>query len=142
YNSSNTPFPFYSESEDTGFVAACEELLSKPLVVQQWAEENGESDPIVPVKGNLKAFCSYHINEKTVVGLWKWMKCAYSQDEGHTWSEVYETPTVKHAGAKIWGQQASDGRFALVYNPTTGNKHRWPLAVVTGDNGVEFDNML
>lgn len=142
YGPPNTPYPFYEQSDDAGFVAACEELLSKPLVVQQWAEENGEKDPLIRVKGSVKAFCSYHIDENTVVGLWKWMKCAYSKDEGRTWSEVYETPTVVHAGAKIWGQKTSDGRFSLLYNPTTANKHRWPLAIVTGEDGIHFDDML
>jgi len=46
------------------------------------------------------------------------------------------------AGAKVWGQRTSDGRYALVYNPSTHGHHRWPLAVVTSDDGYEFDQML
>jgi hypothetical protein len=45
-------------------------------------------------------------------------------------------------GAKIWGQRTADGRYALVYNPTVHSEHRYPLAIVTGDDGIIFDNML
>jgi hypothetical protein len=45
-------------------------------------------------------------------------------------------------GAKIWGQRTDDGRYALVYNPTTHGEHRYPLAIVTGDDGITFDDML
>jgi hypothetical protein len=55
---------------------------------------------------------------------------------------VVREPTLVMAGAKIWGQRTSDGRYALVYNPSTHGWHRWPLAVVTGDDGYRFDEML
>ena len=45
-------------------------------------------------------------------------------------------------GAKISGRRTSDGRYALIYNPNVDDDHRWPLAIVTGDDGVLFDNML
>jgi hypothetical protein len=45
-------------------------------------------------------------------------------------------------GAKISGRQTSDGRYALIYNPNIDDDHRWPLAIVTSDDGVIFDNML
>lgn len=43
---------------------------------------------------------------------------------------------------KVWGQRTSDGKYALVYNPSTDSMHRWPLAVVTGDDGHTFSDML
>ena len=46
------------------------------------------------------------------------------------------------AKAKVWGQCTPDGRYALVYNPTLDNRHRWPLALATGEDGTAFDQLL
>ncbi|MCP4639889.1 MAG: hypothetical protein GY851_05625 [bacterium] len=35
-----------------------------------------------------------------------------------------------------------DGRYALVYNPTVHSEHRYPLVMVSGDDGIIFDDML
>lgn len=148
WNESNTHYPLYTRSEDKAFVAACDALLSDSLLTQQWAEEQGDEDERITVKSkeggayDNKAFCWYRLDNGAVIGLWKWRKAAVSHDDGRTWSEVAETPTIKHAGAKIWGQRTSDGKYALVYNPHTNNKHRWPLAAVTGSDGLVFDTML
>jgi len=147
WNESNTHYPLYSRSHDKEFVEACEALLADPLVTQQWGEEQGDADELITVKSKdggafyNKAFCWYRLTGDTVIGLWKWMKAAVSHDNGRTWSEVAETPSVKHAGAKIWGQKTSDGRYALVYNPHTNNTCRWPLAIATGEDGLSFDRM-
>ncbi|MBN2312274.1 MAG: hypothetical protein JXR94_25065, partial [Candidatus Hydrogenedentes bacterium] len=41
-----------------------------------------------------------------------------------------------------WGQRTPDGRYAIVYNPTVHSEHRYPLAIVTGDDGIVFDDLL
>ncbi len=148
WNESNTNYPHYTKSDDPALIEACEALLSNRLVTQQWAEEQGDEDALVTVKSKdggafyNKAFCWYKLKDGSVIGLWKWMKAAVSRDGGSTWSEVADTPTIKHSGAKIWGQKTADGNYALVYNPHTNNKHRWPLAVITGSDGLEFDRMM
>ena len=148
WNESNTHYPFYTKSQDKDFIIACDLLLSNPLVTQQWAEEQGDEDDLITVKskGNSayynKAFCWYKLKDGSIIGLWKWMKCAVSHDNGRTWSEVTEIPTIKHSGAKIWGQKTPDDRYALIYNPHTNNVCRWPLAIITSDDGILFDNML
>lgn len=148
WNESNTNYPLYTCSEDPAFVEACNMLLANPLVTQQWAEEQGDADEYITVKSKdggafyNKAFCWYKLDDGSVVGLWKWMKSAISHDEGKTWSDVALVPTIKHAGSKIWGQRTPDGSYALVYNPHTNNLCRWPLAVVTSNDGLTFDNML
>ena len=48
-------------------------------------------------------------------------------------------PSLVTGKAKVWAQQTADGRFALVYNPSA--KTRYPLAVVTGDDGARFADM-
>ena len=46
------------------------------------------------------------------------------------------------SGAKVWGQKTADGRFAMVYNPVNDSLRRYPLAIVTGDDGIHFDDLL
>src|SRR5690606_35778141 len=40
----NTSYPFYKESEDIGFIRACEELLNDKLKTIQWWEEDRSTD--------------------------------------------------------------------------------------------------
>ncbi|HWT73315.1 MAG TPA: hypothetical protein VN258_01130 [Mobilitalea sp.] len=137
----------YTRSEDAGFIAACDELLSNRLYVQQWAEENGDMDEIIQIKHPTKdskheAFCWYHVNEDTVIGLWKHSKVSRSDDNGLRWMPVTKSPSLVMSGQKIWGCKTSDGRFALVYDPTLETQHRYPLCVTTSEDGLAFDNML
>ncbi|HEX2100383.1 MAG TPA: hypothetical protein VHF69_06960, partial [Candidatus Synoicihabitans sp.] len=41
---------------------------------------------------------------------------------------------------KYWVQRTSDGRYALVFNPTSRLRH--PLAVLTSDDAEHFDHLL
>lgn len=138
-------YPMYQESKNQDFVEACEELLASPLVVQQWAEENGDSDSLIQIKhpkgGTYQAFCSYHIDENEVVGLWKHSFVARSHDGGKSWGEIQKSPSLVMSGQKIWGQKTSDGRFALAYTPTLETEHRYPLCVVTSRDGIHFSKM-
>ncbi len=138
FGPSNTSFPFYKDSKDKAFVAAVDELLANRLVTQQWEEEADEDDPIVSLHGAGKAFCYYHLDDGRVVGLWKTTRTAISSDEGKTWSKVERAPGVVNGTAKTWGQRTSDGKFALVYNPS---HQRWPLAISTSDDGLDFKNL-
>jgi hypothetical protein len=47
---------------------------------------------------------------------------------------------IYYGGAKIWGQQLSDGKYALVYNPVLNTTWRHPLSITTGSDGLEFDS--
>ena len=141
WNESNTHYPHYKESKDQGFVETCEALLANKLMTLQWWEEDRSPDGFYAVEGH-KALSYYHLPGGKVVGLWKWSRAAVTADEGRSWSSVVEVPTLVMAGAKVWGQRTSDGRYALVYNPSTRNSHRWPLAMVTGDDGLTFDHLL
>lgn len=139
-------YPMYTKCKDTGFVQACEELLANPLYVQQWAEENGDIDPLIQIKHpgggkTYQAFNWYHIDESTVIGLWKHSLAARSNDGGRTWGEVTFTPSLVMSGQKIWGEKLSDGTFALVYDPTLETQHRYPLCLTTSSDGIHFDKM-
>jgi hypothetical protein len=141
WNESNTHYPFYTQSPDAGFVSACNALLSNPLMTLQWWEEDRSPDGFYAVEG-YKALCTYHLPDGRVAGLWKWSKTALSADEGQTWSPVQDAPSLIMAGAKVWGQRTPDGRYALLYNPSLSDCHRWPLAVVSSDDGLNYDDML
>jgi hypothetical protein len=142
---SNTGFPYYKHSKDPGFIQACDAFLNNRLMREQfWEEELLYEGDFFSVKssGSQEAFNWYHRKDGKVVGLWKWSMAALSSDEGKTWSPPVKVPTLQMTGAKISGRRTSDGRYALIYNPNLDDDHRWPLAIVTGEDGVLFDNML
>lgn len=144
WDEKNTTHPFYTASTDAGFKEACAALLANKLVTLQWLEEDRGKDGFFPDLGGniLKAFSYYHRPDGTVVGLWKSSWTALSKDEGQTWSKPLQAPTIATSEGKIWGQRTSDNRYALVYNPRRDNRHRWPLAVATGGDGINFDQLL
>lgn len=140
-------YPLYTEAEDPGFREACEALLSDRLAVQQWAEENGDQDEIITLKHSPdgvknEAFCWYHLEDGSVVGLWKHSLTSRSYDEGKTWLPVTKSPSLVMSGQKVWGCRTGDGRYAMVYDPTLETQHRYPLCVTTSEDGLAFDNML
>jgi hypothetical protein len=140
FNASNTNYPFYTSSKNKAFVAACTELLSKPLMMQQWVEEADRNDPLIPLKKDFKAFSYYHLNDGRTVGLWKYALTSISKDNGLTWAyNPLRAPGFVNANAKIWGQKTSDGKYATVYNPS---EFRWPLAVSTSEDGLNYKDLF
>lgn len=169
WGESNTGFPFYKHSPDKDFVKACDAMLANRLMREQWwdeerlddkifaaptpakkgtvnpdADEEKADDPFFSVRapGSHEAFNWYRRKDGKLVGLWKWSLAALSEDEGKTWSPPVKCPTLQMTGAKITGRRTSNGRYALVYNPNVDDDHRWPLAIVTSEDGIMFDNML
>jgi len=144
--------PLFSTSEDAGFVAACQEAVGNTLLLEQqdygrflgdrrmkWHE-----DPTLKIPGWCqfgKAFCFYHRQDGTLVGLCKMGFATLSDDAGKTWSKPVQPPTLLAGSGKIWGQRTADGRFALVYNPDPAKAKRYPLVVVHGKDGREFLDM-
>lgn len=140
WDKSKSTYPFYTSSKDKGFVAACDELLAQPLMVQQWVEESDRNDPIIPLKRPIKALSFYHLADHRVVGLWKNALTSISKDEGKTWVfNPLRAPGFVNSNAKIWGQRTADGRYATVYNPS---EFRWPLAISTSDDGLNYTDLL
>jgi len=146
WNESNTSYPLYTKSKDTGFVNACKSLLADKLMTLQWIDEDSGNDNFYPslgaCKDSVEASSFYHRKDGKVVALWKMSKCAISSDEGVTFSHPVKVPTLIMPGGKNWGQRTKDGRYAMVYNPIATQEYRYPLIVVTGDDGILYDNML
>lgn len=160
YNETNTNFPFYKKSEDSEFIEACESLLNDKLVSLQWWEEDRAKDgfyvvdpgdvegaayfseTITTSRGAGKAFNYYHRNDGVVVGIWKNQWSALSEDDGKTWTPFTKNKTLNPTGAKVWGQKLDDGRFALVHDQTAGFRNRYPMVVMTSDDGRDYDRMM
>lgn len=140
WNEKNTSYPPYTKSKDKGFVAACKEILSNPLMTNQWAEESDRGDVLITTPSVYQAMSWYHLpGDSTVVALFKNALTMTSSDEGKTW----DAPAARARGfinsnAKIWGQRLSDGTFATVYNPS---EFRWPLALSLSRDGVEYTTL-
>ena len=142
WNETNTTYPFYKKSSDSGFLEACNTLLADKLMTLQWWDEDRGLDGFYSFQPGREALSYYHRKDGKVVGLWKRSHSALSSDGGRTFSEPVKVPTFTMAGGKQWGQRTDDGRFAITYNPIEMDEHRFPLTVITGDDGVIFDNML
>jgi hypothetical protein len=145
-----TPTPvaapdFYTNSADKGFVEACDALLAnRPFLEQQdygallgprrmkW---HGTDDKNL----KLKAMSLFHRKDGALVGICKNGWVTVSTDAGNTWSQPVVPSSLITGTGKVWGQRTSDGRYALVYNPDFHN--RFPLVMVTSDDGVTFANM-
>jgi len=160
WNESNTDYPFYKTSKDKGFLEACEALLADKLITLQWWEEDRAKDGfyvidpadvknafpfhanITTFRGAGKALCFYHRPDDVVVALWKNRWSALSPDQGKSWTGITRLTTMKTCGAKMWGQRTEDGLYAIVYNHSATEGNRYPLVVITSDDGYEYDNML
>lgn len=139
FNEKNTDYPFYKKNKDKGFVEACNELLANPLYMMQWVEESDRDDVLIPLKKMYKAFSYYHLPDGRVVGLWKHALTGISPD-GKNWPDhIARAKGFVNSNAKIWGQRTTDGKYATVYNPS---EFRWPLAVSTSMDGLEYTDML
>ncbi len=142
YDASNVNmFPLFTESADAGFRNACEELLANKLVTSQMWEEERLNEEWFTVPGG-EAISYYTLPDGDVMGLYKKSLVTKSTDKGASWCENQLCYSLETSTGKVWGQRTPDGRYALAYNPTTDSAHRWPLAVVTGENGEDFDDLL
>jgi hypothetical protein len=160
FDENNTNFPFYKTSQDKEFIAACEALLADKLISLQWWEEDRADDgfyvinpgdvknaayfsaTITTSAGAGKAFNFFHKDDGSVVGIWKNQYAAISYDEGNSWSKISQNKSLLTCGAKTWAQKTEDGRYALVHNQSPTRRNRYPMTVISSDDGHLFDDML
>lgn len=131
-------FPDFSESPDEGFQKACRELLADKIIRQQWWEEERLDQEFFGISGG-KAISCYSLCDGTVMGVCKNSMVTQTNDGGEHWTPFVKCPSLETSTGKVWGQRTSDGRYVLAYNPTTDSAHRWPLALVTGEDGRTYD---
>ena len=160
FDESNTNFPYYKTSSDKEFVQACDDLLADKLITLQWWEEDRAKDgfyvidpgdvknaayfsaKITTSAGAGKAFNFYRRPDDIVVGLWKNQWSALSADNGLSWTKISQNKSLWTCGAKTWGQRTDDGRYAIVHNQSATRRNRFPMVIMTSNDGHTFDNML
>jgi hypothetical protein len=148
--------PSFDHSSDDGFIAACEKLLADRVFLEQqdrgkllggrrmkWHDDDAWPAGSVPGDSDKwvagKAYSFFRRPDGAVVGVSKMGWATVSRDDGATWSQPAVPPTLVTGKAKVWSQRTRGGRYALVCNPSRRN--RFPLAMVTGDDGVHFRDM-
>ena len=133
-------FAPYTQSSDAAFVAACQELLGNGAAMRQMYEEQRYDKNLFP-RPSEQAFCFYTVAGQEMVGVYKKSFASVSHDGGKTWSGPAFQPTIHTMSGKVWGQKTSDGKFTLMFNPTSDGQHRWPIAAVTGEDGHSFGHL-
>lgn len=148
--------PFYTASRDKQFVEACTRLLASRTFLEQqdfgrfldmedriiWEQNSAWSKNLYQDNdraGFGRATSFFHRKDGAIVGISKQRWVTVSHDEGETWSQPVKPGTLVSGNAKVWGQRTADGRYALVYNPN--RTKRYPLVVVTSDDGIHFKDM-
>ena len=129
--------PYYVHSSDKEFVKACDELLSKKLILEQWYEEEMYDKSY---KTHGRAVSLYEDAYGNIVGLCKKGEGYLFDKEGNVLIDE-KIPSLITNTAKVWGQKTPDGNYIICYNPTTDGSHRWPLAVMESNDGREYYNM-
>lgn len=155
-------FPSYESSDDQGFKAACSELLSDRLQMQQMWEEEINHNPDSPYEiqaqpGNkdfeAKAFSWYRLDDAKgrIVGNWK--GGTFGISHGCEWKrdEITLDRDLNRFGeyrsAKMWGEPVSHGGYALFYSMSTlipadprptYEDSRTPFVVATSEDGLKF----
>ncbi len=142
WNETNTTYPFYKKSTDKGFLAACESLLKDKLMTLQWFEEDNGADGFYTFNKSEEAFNWYKRKDGKIVGLFKHAFATISNNGGTTFSDPAKVNSLVMSGGKMWGQQTEDGRYAISYNPIDNSEYRFPMAIITSEDGIVYDNLL
>ena len=132
------PWRLYTACEDPTFVDACEALLKDWLATAAWWEEERLDENFFPLKGiKAPSFCPLPDGKTAVIGKMGWM--AVSEDRGKNWSKPEQMEGIYTASGKCAMMATGDGKRAIVYHPSPDGQHRWPLAIVTSENGYAYD---
>lgn len=142
WNESNTSYPFFKKSTDKGFLEACDSLLKDKLMTLQWFEEDNGVDGFYTFNNSEQAF-NWHVRKDgKIVGLFKHSFASLSNDGGITFSDPVKVNSLVMSGGKMWGQRTEDDRYAISYNPVDQSEYRFPMAIISSDDGILYDDLL
>ena len=142
WNESNTSYPFFNKSTEKGFLDACDSLLKDKLMTLQWFEEDNGDDGFYTFNNSEQAF-NWHVRKDgKIVGLFKHSFASLSNDGGITFSDPVKVNSLVMSGGKMWGQKTEDDRYAISYNPIDQSEYRFPLAIISSDDGIIYDDLL
>lgn len=146
------PQPEFTISNDAGFVDACRQLLANNAYLEQQdlgvllgkdrrmvAYSSMETEDEQKDFGRAPVF--YHRKDGAMIGVGKLGYAMISRDEGKTFAALPRATSLATGDAKIWVQGTSDGRYAMVHNPKPDGKMRFPLVVLSSEDGMAFKDM-
>lgn len=143
--------PFFETSSDKAFVEACHEAVNNNMLLEQqdygvflgerkmsWHANTPQFNGHYPFG---KAFCFFRRQDRQWVGISKMGFVTTSADEGKSWSQPVNPPSLVAGAAKVWGQRTNDNQYVLAYNPDPKRGKRFPLVMVKGNDGIHFRDM-
>ena len=141
WNIGHFPYSLYTSSPDADFVAACDSVLSDVTANGAWWEEERLDADFFPLK-NIKAPSFCELADGTLAAIGKSGLYSLSNDNGRSWTVPEKADGISTSGGKCCLTRTGDGRYSIIYNPSPDGQHRWPLAVITGDDGSVYTDML
>ncbi len=146
------PRPDYTTSDDEGFLEACGQLLANHVYLEQQdlgvllGEDRRMAayDEMVTQEDREdfgRSPCFYFRKDGALVGIGKLGYAMISRDGGRTFSALPRATSLQTGDAKTWVQRTSDGRYAMVHIPKPTGKMRFPMVVLSSDDGMVFDDM-
>ena len=135
-------FPFFDRA-DFAFREACESLLADKIKTLEWWDEELQDAKFfahfdVAREQNLSAISVFERENGQLIGIGKWGRVIFSDDGGASWENGGVLEGVPTNGAKVWAQKLENEKYVLVFNPTSDNSRRWPLALCTSRDGLQF----
>ena len=135
------PYPVWEQAEDAELTQACAALLKDTLATGAWWEEERLDKDFFPLPGmRAPSFCP--LVDGAIAAIGKVGVAALSNDGGASWTQPQKAEGIISSGGKCWMQQTAQGRYAILYNPSPDGQHRWPLAVITSEDGYTYGHML
>ncbi len=143
--------PFFETSSDKAFTEACREAVNNNMLLEQqdygvflgnrkmsWHATTPQFNGHYPFG---KAFSFFQRQDRQWVGISKMGFVTTSADEGKSWSQPVNPPSLVAGAAKVWGQRTNDNQYVLAYNPDPKRGKRFPLVMVFGNDGIHFRDM-
>ena len=134
------PYTRFEDSADADFRDACRELLADKLARCGWWEEERLDEDFFPLKG-MKAPSLCPLPDGRVAAIGKHGLTAVTGDGGVSWSPLERVEGLYTSTGKCAMARTGDGRTMIACNPSPDGQHRWPLAILTSEDGFTYQGM-